>query len=105
MIVITKLVEAPRVVCPGDEFHMTITDGLNCKILISEIITVYKTLDFIASYRFALEDGTCPGFHLCGIFANKTELPIEMRNAVLLEGLTPEQYANFVRTVGIKIEK
>ncbi len=74
MIIITKLLDTVRRVYPGDSFNLTISDDLGCQILISEEITVAKTIDFIASFRFALEDGTCPGFHLTGIFANKDEL-------------------------------
>jgi len=78
---------------------------LGCEVLIQEKITVSKTIDFIASYRFALEDGTCPGFHLCGIFGNQTELPEEFKEAKLLEDLTKEQYRNFARSVGTEIKR
>jgi hypothetical protein len=92
-------------VCPGDEFHLTIKDGLNYEVVISEKITVNKVIDFIASFRFALEDGTCPGFHLMGVFACKSELPEELKNAVMLNDLTKKQYANFAKSVGVKLEK
>lgn len=103
MIVITKLYEGERYVCPGDEFQLCIKDDLFCEVLIRETITVSKVINFIASFRFALEDGTCPGFHLTGVFANKDELPKELKDAVMLEDLTPEQYANFAKSVGIKL--
>lgn len=103
MIVITSLSERSWLVCEGDEFRMTVADNLGCEILIREEITVSKMIDFIATYRFALEDGTCPGFHLCGIFGNKEELPKEIEEAKMLDDLTPEQYENFSNSVGIKI--
>lgn len=103
MIVITSLSERSRFVCEGDEFRVTMTDNMGCEVVIREIITVSKTIDFIATYRFALEDGTCPGFHLCGIFASKKELPKEIEEATMLDALTPAQYENFASSVGIKL--
>lgn len=100
MIVITKLSKDLIYVCPGDIFRLTITDDLSHKVIISEKITKTKTIDFIASFRFALENGICPGFHLTGIFANSTELPIEIQEAVMLEDLTKEQYDNFKKSIG-----
>lgn len=105
MIIITHLNKTPRHVCPGDTFNLTITDDLNCEVIICEEITVKKTIDFVASFRFALEDGTCPGFHLIGIFANSKELPKEMQEAVMLENLTKEQYENFEKSVGVILKK
>ena len=105
MIVITTLSRTPRNVCPGDVFNLTIIDDLECKVIICEQITVSKVIDFIASFRFALEDGTCPGFHLTGIFANSKELPKEIQDAVMLEDLTKKQYENFKKSVGIDLEK
>ena len=105
MIVITRLSEVARYVVPGDEFHMTIQDEIGCEVIIREVITVSKIINFIASFRFALEDGTCPGFHLTGIFANKDELPIEIKNAKRLYDLTKEQLENFKKSVGVEIKK
>jgi len=105
MIVITSLSTLARHVLPGDEFHLTICDSIGCDVVIQEVITVSKTIDFIASFRFTLEDGTCPGFHLTGVFANKAELPKELKEAKMLEDLSPEQYTNFVNSVGVKISK
>lgn len=102
MIVITSLKSKAFHLAPDDEFCLRVTDLLGCEVLIREKVTEHKVIDYIASFRFALEDGTCPGFHLTGIFANKAELPKEIREAVFIEDLTPEQYANFVRTVGVE---
>jgi len=104
MIVITKLVDTPRCVVAGDEFHLSITDGLNCSVVINEKITVNKVIDFVASFRFALEDGTCPGFHLMGVFACKKELPKELQEGILFENLTRKQQERFCRSVGIEIK-
>lgn len=103
MIVITSLNPNPRYVEPGDKFALTITDGTGCTVMVEEEITVAKVIDFIASFRFALEDGTCPGFHLTGVFASKAELPKELQEAKMLNDLTPEQHANFIRSVGVKL--
>ena len=105
MIVITSLTRTERHVVPGDTFNLAIRDGLNCEVLISETITVAKTIDFFASYRFTQEDGMCLGFHLCGIFGNSKELPIEIKEAKMLEDLTKEQYRNLEESVGIKLPK
>jgi len=66
-------------VCPGDTFNFTVKDSLGCEVVIREEITSRKLIDFIASFRFALADGTCPGFHLTGIFGCKSELPDEIK--------------------------
>lgn len=102
MIVITSERFDRFCVAPTDRFCLTVSDSLGAKIIIDEEITVNRTIDFVASYRFALEDGTCPGFHLAGIFGNKAELPIEIVNAKRLSDLTPEQLENFTRTVGTR---
>lgn len=104
MIVITSLVETPRRVYAEDEFCLRVSDKTGSEVLIREVITENKVLDFIASYRFAQEDGTVVGFHLSGVFACKSELPKELQEAVLIEDLTLEQRANFVRTAGINLE-
>lgn len=103
MIVITKVDRTERYLCAGDSFNLTISDSTKCEIVISESIITDKMIDFIASYRFTLEDGRCPGFHLCGVFANSSELPIELANAILFENLTDEQQSNFRATIGIVI--
>lgn len=101
MIVITSLDTTERKLMPGDLFKLNIRDATGHHVAICEEITEYKTINYIASYRFALEDGTCTGFHLCGIFANKDALPVEIIQAVRLEDLTTEQRENFNRTSGI----
>ncbi len=106
MIVLTSVNEEwVRVVHPGDEFRMIVKDMMGSEVVIREEITTHRRIDFIASYRFCWEDGTCPGFHLCGIFGNKAELPEEMKRAVRIEDLTEEQHKNLVNSVGIKIKK
>lgn len=102
MIVITSFVETTRVVTDGDEFQLRISDKTGSEMFIRETITESKVLDYIASYRFALDDGTVVGFHLSGVFANKAELPKELQEAVFIEDLSREQYENFVRTCGIE---
>ncbi len=105
MIVITSLSKITKYVCVGDTFNLTISDGMNHEVIIKEKITVTKKINFIASYRFALEDGTCPGFHLCGIFGNRNELPKEIREAKMFDDLTKKQRKKFVKSVGIKLVK
>lgn len=103
MIVITTLIDSIRFVQPGDIFSLTLEDATGSEILISEKITEHKVIDFIASFRFALEDGTCPGFHLTGIFANRAELPKEIREAVMFDDLTPKQKQRFIETANIEL--
>ena len=103
MIVITE--KSDRIIhcSPGDNFNFTVTDCFGSQVIITEEITVYKIIDFIASYRFALEDGTCEGFHLCGIFAESKKLPSELKNAIMFKDLTRKQKRNFRKTVGVKL--
>lgn len=103
MIVITSLNTTPRKVEPGDRFRLCVRDQTNCEIVIDEEITVARTIDFIASFRFALEDGTCSGFHLTGIFANRATLPIELQNARMFTELPPEQRERFIASCGTKV--
>lgn len=103
MIVITSLNREQRHLLPGDRFNLEVSDATGGKVLISETITEAKVIDFIASFRFALEDGRCPGFHLTGIFANSNELPQEIANAKMLADLTPEQLQNFLATIGTTV--
>lgn len=103
MIVITSKSDIVRCVTPGDEFHLTITDALGSEVIINENITVSKIIDFVASFRFALDDGTCPGFHLMGVFACKSELPKELQDAVMFEDLTEQQQKKFLDSVGVSI--
>lgn len=119
MIVITQKSDAGFYVEPGDVFHLTVSDdsddfgvltvgkggAVHGRILITEEITVSKFIDFIAAYRFALEDGTCPGFHLTGIFGNSAELPQEIKEAKLFEELTPNQQKRFAKSIGVKIPR
>lgn len=100
MIVITTLNEGLWAVSPGDTFNLEVTDEMGSKIVISEEITEEKIIDFAASFRFALEDGTCAGFHLAGIFANRDELPKEIREAKTIASLTAKQRVNFLSSLG-----
>lgn len=103
MIVLTSVNKIKCSLLVGDTFQMRITDGLEHKVLIQEEIAIDQVVDFVASYRFALEDGTCPGFHLSGIFGNSKELPIEIQNAIRFEDLPPDKKENFINSVGIKL--
>lgn len=105
MIVITKLNETPRRLFPGDRFCLTVCDLTGFSVVIEEEITVEKVIDFIASFRFTLEDGTCPGFHLMGVFACKSDLPQELRDATHINDLTPEQLDNFTSSIGVKLSE
>ena len=104
MIVITSLNDTPKNVMAGDEFNLIVTDDFNSEVVIRERITVTRTIDFIASYRFTLDDGTCPGFHLAAIFGNKKDLPQEIKDAKAVMDLSQEQYDNFVKSVGVEIK-
>lgn len=88
----------------GDKFRMSITDNTGCNVLIEEEIAGERTIDFIASYRFAEEDGTVLQFHLSGIFGSRHNLPKEIVEAVRFEDLTKEQQDRFRETCGIKIQ-
>lgn len=102
MIVITSICRTPRVVEPGDRFRLSVRDDQGEIICIEEEITENKVIDFVASYRFALDDGTCLGFHLSGFFGNSAELPLEIQQAVRVDDLTPAQRERFLATVGTR---
>lgn len=102
MIVLTAINCNPKHVMDGDEFRMLVTDSTGCEVMVTEQITVTKTIDFVAAFRFALEDGTCPGFHLTGIFGCIQELPKEILRGKLLEELTDEQAQRFAQSCGVK---
>ena len=105
MIVITSLSTNTKCCNVGDEFQLIIKDGFNCTVVLHEIITVSKVIDYIASFRFARSDGNCQGFHLMGVFACRSELPDEFKNAVMFGDLTKEQADNFIKSVGIELNK
>jgi hypothetical protein len=90
--------------CPeGTVFTMTVTDGKGKETVIKEEILVHRTIDYFVSFRFALEDGTCTGFHLCGFFGCKHNLPEEIKNAKKLLELTQSQLKTFIATCGMNI--
>ena len=101
MIVITSLSPSVFHLHSGDRFTLNVQDELGGEILINEEIKVDRVIDFIASYRFALGDGTVTGFHLAGIFANKKELPQEIQNAVMFNDLAPAKQKRFVESCGL----
>ncbi len=100
MIVLTSLERRTFHVSPGDTFNLSVKNGPFETKIITEEITTSKVIDFIASFRFAMEDGTCMGFHLSGFFGNSEELPQEIRDAKRLEDLTELQRKNFIASVG-----
>jgi hypothetical protein len=91
-------------VVPGDEVHLTIEDDKSgSKVILREKITVTKVITYMSIFRFADEDGTCNGFHVCGIFAAEDEVPIELRGAKMYDDLTEEQQRNFLATSGMEL--
>jgi len=100
MIIITSLIEREYHVCDGDEFHLSIRGVDKENIVISEEINITGIINYIASFRFAQDNGKCIGFNLCGFFGNKDYLPKEIKEAVMVKDLTGEQKANFIETCG-----
>lgn len=103
MIVLTTKSDTYRTVLPGDEFHLIISDALGSEVVVKETITEHKIINYVAAYRFTLEDGSCPGFHLSGIFGNKESLPKEIKEAIHWEDLPWDKKKNFLRDVGVDI--
>lgn len=103
MIVITHKKTDVFHVLPGDTFNLTVSDATKQETVISEQITEPMTIDFTCSFRFALEDGTVPGFHLSGFFGNSRALPPEMENAVLFEDLPYEKKKRFADSCGVQM--
>ncbi len=89
-----------KYVCAGDEFSLTISDGKNSEVMLREVFTQDKVIDYVAVFRFASTDGTCKGFHVCGIFANTMELPDELKNAISVQDLSEIQRHNFMNSCG-----
>ena len=101
MIVLTEVRRKVFCVSTGDSFNLSVRGGDKKETIITEEITVTKVIDFIASFRFAMEDGKCLGFHLSGFFGNSTELPKEIQEAKRFEDLTEMQRKYFTESVGV----
>lgn len=102
MIVLTQVIRNYRVLSAGDRFQLTIRDATSSSVIIDEEITSDRVIDYVASFRFAFEDGTCPGFHLTAIFAHSASLPIEIQNAVLYSDLPDDKRKRFLDTIGTR---
>lgn len=99
MIIITSAVKCNYFVLPGDTFNLTVTDSSGEKELITEVVTEKTIIDYAVSFRFANEDGSLLGFHLCGFFGNKGNLPDEIKNAIHIDNLSKLQRNNLNRTL------
>ena len=95
MIVITKVSNRRFTVLKGDSFSLTLSDGKSSEVIIKETISKGMLIDFVATYRFTKEDGTCEGNHLSGIFANSDDLPEMIMNAVMMSDLEEPKRTNF----------
>ena len=108
MIVITTLDTETYYIAAGSKFQLTISGttslyGAMGIVVIEEECTKCGFVDFCASFRFTLDDGTCVGNHFCGIFARESELPEEIKNAKMIKDLSPKQRENFFKSINIKI--
>ena len=56
-----------------------------------------------ASFCFTQDDGTCVRNHFCDIFALESDFPDEIKNAKMVEDLTPEQRENFLKSLNVEI--
>lgn len=105
MIVLISVCEREYWAEEGDVFRLTVTRHLHEDVIIEEeIVGEPRPINFIASFIFALDDGTCPSYHLCGFFGDKDNLPEEIGNAKNFTELTETQQNNFIKSVGIKFE-
>ena len=104
MIVFTSVKRDRYELVAGDTFNLTVSDKFHGKTVISEKITKNFFVDFVASYRFAGQDGTVISPHLCGIFGQSDNLPSEFAGAVMFDDLTQEQKRNFANSCGTKID-
>lgn len=105
MIIITSLKEREYCVCKGDKFNLSISGVDKDDVIISEEINITGIINYIASFRFAQDNGKCIGFNLCGFFGNKDYLPKEIKEAVMVQDLTEEQKSNFIETCGTITER
>jgi hypothetical protein len=106
MIILTQVnTDLNKFVEPGDTVQLTISDKKSkSEVVLKEGITVTKCITYMSIFRFAGEDGNCNGFHVCGIFAAKDEVPKELLEAKEYDDLTPEQQENFLATSGMELE-
>lgn len=104
-MIILLTVEQDRAwaLCAGDTFRLAIDQRGGEQEIIQEIITKTGSINYVATFCFAGDDGTVLGTNICGIFADKDHLPQEMLEAVKMDDLSPEQKANFLRTTNIKV--
>lgn len=99
MIVITAVTLQEFHVCPGDTFTLSVSNYPNGeKIVITEKITKTSHIDYMCSYQFCNEDGSCNSFNLNGFFGQKDNLPIEIQNAKYINDLTKSQKEKFLAT-------
>lgn len=103
MLVLTNVEEKSYSLRPGDTFQITMEQGTSKEVVLSEEITKQTTINFLALFRFALDDGTCQGRHTGAFMGNKCELPEEIRNAKLFSELTQQQQQNFHESSGVTI--
>jgi hypothetical protein len=103
MIVITSINHRRVFMAAGDSFCLVVDDGFGMEVLIRETVRVPMNLDFCAAYIFVLEDGSCPCFHVSGIFGLWDNMPDEFKNAKRLEDLSEAQYARLKQSAGIII--
>ena len=102
MIVLTYVRDdVHKTIYPGDTFNLNICDATGCEVMISETVKTEMIITYIASYRFANEDGevSCP--HLAGIFGDADRLPKEILNAVRYQDLPYDKQCNFYRSCGV----
>jgi hypothetical protein len=104
MIVITSFSNRTFSLSKGDIFSLNVRDGTGCEVVLKEEITCDKVINWVATFRFATEDGVVAGFHLMGIFGVKDELPEEFSTAVHFKDLPRWKQENFVRSCGVKIK-
>lgn len=97
MIVITALNTLPKLVFQGETFEALITDATGHQFIISESIQHKRVIDYVAVFRFALNDGTC--FNLSSICTNREELPPEFADAVLFDDLDMARQDKFRQTI------
>jgi hypothetical protein len=99
IVITTECLDKSFHILPGDSVRLSVKG----ECVVEEVFAHKCFVDYMAGFRFALDDGTCVGDHVCGIFADKSRLPEEVRSAKRIQDLTTEQYRNFMRTVGTRL--
>lgn len=104
MIVLTAVrTDLEKHLDEGDIFNMIMRDQTGSEVILTETLKGPQIINYVATYRFADEDGTVRQFHLSGIFGDRDNLPRDIADAVRYDNLEPAVQRRFFDTCGANL--